>query len=60
MAHQPDTHGHTESHTFGPDARAAFLGLILGAIALFTIVRGIVWWTNSRYAGEKAGVEATK
>ena len=39
------------------DARAAFLGLILGAIAIFGIVRGIVYLTNQKYAGH---AEATK
>jgi hypothetical protein len=49
-----------ESHTFGPDTKAAFLGLILGAIALFIIVRGIVSFTNAKYAHEKPAAEATK
>jgi hypothetical protein len=39
------------------DARAAFVGLILGAIVLFGIVRGIVYLTNQSYAGH---AEATK
>ncbi|HEV7993596.1 MAG TPA: hypothetical protein VGP25_17340 [Gemmatimonadaceae bacterium] len=45
------------------DKSAAFSGLILGAIALFVIIFGIVRLTNAKYAGEhaeKAGVEATK
>ena len=60
MAHDQHTHEGSESHTFGPDTRAAFLGLVIGAIVLFTIIRGIVWYTNSRYAGERPGAEATK
>jgi uncharacterized membrane protein YdjX (TVP38/TMEM64 family) len=53
-------HHETESHTFGPDTKAAFLGLIIGAIVLFGIVRTIVSLTNAKYAHEKPGAEATK
>ena len=54
MAH--DTHTHQET-----DAKAAFMGLIVGAIVLFLIVSGIVWWTNNKFAGhEKTAVESTK
>ena len=53
MAHDQ----HTQQ---GTDTRAAFMGLIIGAIVLFVIIRGIVWWTNSHYAGEKTAAEATK
>jgi hypothetical protein len=45
------------------DKSAAFSGLILGAIALFVLMFGIVRVTNAKYAGghgEKAGVEAHK
>jgi hypothetical protein len=45
------------------DKSAGFSGLILGAIALFVLLFGIVRITNARYAGEhaeKAGVEAPK
>jgi mannose/fructose/N-acetylgalactosamine-specific phosphotransferase system component IID len=45
------------------DKSAGFSGLILGAIALFVLLFGIVRMTNSMYAGEhaeKAGVEAPK
>ena len=48
-------HTHEES-----DMKAAFLGLIIGAIVLFTIVRGIVYLTNAKYSGEKTQVESTK
>ena len=53
-------HHETESHTFGPDTKAAFLGLIIGAIVLFGLVRTIVSLTNAKYANEKPGAEATK
>jgi hypothetical protein len=48
------------NHTFGPDTKAAFVGLILGAIVLFGIMRTIVGLTNAKYANEKPGAEATK
>ena len=51
---------HDEAPTFGSDTRAAFLGLIIGAIVLFGIVRTIVYLTNARYAAEKPAAEATK
>jgi len=50
-----DQHTHQET-----DAKAAFMGLIIGAIVLFIIVRGIVYLTNAKYAGEKTAVESTK
>jgi uncharacterized membrane protein YdjX (TVP38/TMEM64 family) len=53
-------HDQHESHTFGPDARAAFMGLILGAIVLFGLVRGIVSFTNAKYTHEKPAASATK
>ena len=41
------------------DARAAFMGLILGAIALFAIMYTIVRLTNAKYArhSEAAAVQ---
>ena len=60
MATKHDTHGHQESHTFGQDTRPAFMGLILGIIALFIVVRAIVYLTNAHYAGEKSHAESTK
>ena len=51
MAHDHTTESHSASHTFGADTRAAFLGLILGAIAVFAVVRTIVALTNAHYAG---------
>jgi len=40
--------------------KAAFLGLIIGAIVLFGILRTIVALTNAHYAHEKPAAEATK
>ena len=45
------------------DKSAGFSGMILGAIALFVILFGIVRMTNAKYAGEHAensAAEATK
>jgi hypothetical protein len=42
------------------DAKAAFLGLLLGAIVLFGIVFSIVRLTNARYAHEKPAAEAAR
>jgi hypothetical protein len=56
MAHDHDT----QSHTFGSDTKAAFLGLIIGAIVIFGIVRTIVSLTNAKYAREKPAAESTK
>ena len=53
-SHEPNTHAH------GSDARAAFLGLIIGAIVLFGIIRTIVALTNAKYANEKPAAEATR
>ena len=55
MAH--DTH---ESHTFGHDARAAFMGLVIGAIVLFGLVRVIVAFTTAKYTHEKPAAAETK
>jgi len=61
MAHDHVAHDHdTQSHTFGSDTRAAFLGLIIGAIVLFGIVRTIIALTNAKYSHEKPAAEATK
>ncbi|HEV8447622.1 MAG TPA: hypothetical protein VGQ44_12410 [Gemmatimonadaceae bacterium] len=59
MAHDHNDHSH-ESHTFGADTRAAFLGLIIGAIVLFGIVRTIIALTNAKYAREAPAAESTK
>jgi len=45
------------------DKSAGFSGLILGAIALFVLIFGIVRMTNAKYAGEhseKSAAEAPK
>jgi hypothetical protein len=44
----------------GTDKSAGFTGLILGAIAIFVILFGIVRLTNAHYSGEKTAAEATK
>jgi hypothetical protein len=38
-------------HDYKADARAAFLGLLLGAIVLFGILYTIVQLTSAKYAG---------
>lgn len=58
MAHDHNTQTH--SSVGGSDTKAAFLGLIIGAIVLFGIVRTIVALTNAKYANEKPAAEATK
>ena len=40
------------------DKSAGFSGLILGAIALFVIMFGIVRWTNAQYAGHATAAPA--
>jgi hypothetical protein len=47
-------------HTFGPDMKAGLVGLVVGAIVLFGIMRTIVGLTNAKYVNEKPGAEATK
>ncbi|HXT18035.1 MAG TPA: hypothetical protein VN706_20560 [Gemmatimonadaceae bacterium] len=56
MAHEHDTH----VHAHGSDRKAAFLGLIIGVIVLFAIVRTIIALTNARYSHERPAAEATK
>jgi hypothetical protein len=53
---------HTDSHVHAPvsDRKAAFTGLIVGAVLLFGIMRTIVYLTNAKYAHEKPAAEATK
>ena len=50
----------SDTHSHGSDTKAAFMGLIIGAIVLFAIVRTIVYLTNAKYQGEKTHAEATK
>jgi hypothetical protein len=59
MANDHNDHSH-DAPTFGADTRAAFLGLIIGAIVLFGIVRTIVALTNAKYEHEKPAAAATK
>ena len=54
MADQHDSHSH------GSDMKAAFLGLIIGAIVLFGILRTIVALTHAHYEHEKPAAEATR
>ena len=51
MAHDLAHAGH---HDHKADARAAFLGLILGAIALLALVLVIVSLTNKKFEGHAA------
>jgi hypothetical protein len=41
-------------HDHKADARAAFMGLVIGAIALLGIVYSIVHLTNAKYANHSA------
>ena len=43
----------TVTHS-GSDMRAAFTGLIVGAIAILLVVVAIVWLTNRSFAGHEA------
>ncbi len=45
------------SHDHKADARAAFMGLIIGAIVIFGFMKTVVYLTNQKYAGH---AEATK
>jgi hypothetical protein len=56
MAHDQST----QTPTHGSDTKAAFLGLIIGAIVLFGIVRTIVALTNAKYSREAPAAESTK
>jgi hypothetical protein len=53
-------HHDAHDHPHGSDTKAAFLGLIIGVIVLFGIVRTIVSLTNAKYAHEKPAAEASK
>ena len=46
-------HDHT-AHDWKADARAAFMGLIFGAIALLAIMYTIVQLTNRKFEGHSA------
>ncbi len=45
------------SHDHKADARAAFMGLIIGAVVLLGLMRTVVYLTNNAYARH---AEATK
>jgi hypothetical protein len=54
--HAHVTHGthathDVHAHAHVSDQRPAFLGLIIGGIALGAILYGTVAWTNTRFAG---------
>lgn len=49
---------HDDGHAHGSDTKAAFLGLILGFIALFIIVGGTAWVTNAIYTSSDAPAQA--
>ena len=48
------------NHSHGSDMKAAFFGLIIGAIVIFAILRTIVALTNAHYAHEQPAATATK
>jgi hypothetical protein len=61
MAHDTAAPTHDpHAHAHGSDRKAAFLGLIIGAIVVFAILRTIVAMTNAHYNHEKAAATATK
>ena len=49
-----------DPHAHGSDMKAAFLGLIIGALVLLGIVTTIVKLTNARYAHEKPAPAETR
>lgn len=59
-----DTKTHAHTHTrhvaHGSDMGAAFLGLVIGLVALFLLLGSIVMLTNRHYAGEKAAAGAER
>ena len=55
------THNQPHAETkHGSDMGAAFAGLIIGAIAIFLILGGVVTWTNRHYASEKTATETSR
>ena len=44
----------------GTDMKAAFTGLIVGAIVIFAILFTVVKLTNAKYAHEKPAAEASQ
>ncbi len=57
MAHD-DHSAHAPAH--GSDRSAAMMGLIIGAIVSFGVLRTIVYLTNAKYAHERPAAAATK
>ena len=53
------SHHEEHPHPHGSDTKAAFLGLVLGALALLLILSTIVYLTSQRYANEKPAAAAT-
>ena len=53
-------HDHAHAHDHKADARAAFMGLIGGAIALLAIVLVIVHLTNKKFEGHAAAPAAAE
>ena len=49
---------HSPSH--GSDTKAAFLGLVIGAIVIFAILRTVVALTHAHYVHEQPAATATK
>ena len=54
MAHDHAAPHHHQAHDHKADARAAFMGLIFGAIALLGIVYTIVHFTAKKFEGHAA------
>ena len=52
------SHDHAHAHDHKADARAAFMGLIGGAIALLAIILVIVHLTNKKFEGHAAAAPA--
>ena len=56
-----DTHTHSHAPAaHGSDMGAAYLGLVIGAIALFLLLGSIVMLTNRHYANEKPAAAAER
>ena len=51
-------HHDTVHHDHKADARAAFTGLIVGALVLLAVMYGIVQLTNRKFAGHAATAPA--
>jgi hypothetical protein len=60
MADTHTHHQHTTHAARGSDMFAAFAGLVIGALALFLILAGIVELTNRHYASEKPAAAAER